>query len=73
MMGYPNDGELAQNAGAATNPIYAGQTVSTFNATLRHEIGHAVDNSMGIMKKWQAEPLCGAWQKHATYTTWVDE
>ena len=72
MMGYLNDGELGQNAGAATNPIFTGQTVNTFNATLRHEIGHAVDNSMGIMDKWRGEALAGAWEKYGSYADWVD-
>lgn len=51
--------------------IYGG-TMPQFNQTLRHEIGHAVDNQLTIMGAIQGEEWAGAWQNHGNATAWVD-
>lgn len=72
VMGYQADGELTSNVGAANASIYTGAAVNTFNATLRHEIGHAVDNQLGVMNAMRTRPVCGNWTKYASYTELVD-
>ncbi|MDQ3364780.1 MAG: DUF4157 domain-containing protein [Myxococcota bacterium] len=51
--------------------VYGG-TMPKFNETLRHELGHAVDNQLTIMAAVQGEAWAGAWQNHGTPTAWVD-
>ena len=55
----------------SSKSIYGG-TMPQFNQTLRHEIGHAVDNQLTIMAAVQSEPWAGAWQNHGNATAWVD-
>ena len=55
----------------SSKSIYGG-TMPQFNQTLRHEIGHAVDNQLTIMASIQSEPWAGAWQNHGNATAWVD-
>jgi hypothetical protein len=55
----------------SSKSVYGG-TMPQFNQTLRHEIGHAVDNQLTIMASIQSEPWAGAWQNHGNSTAWVD-
>ncbi len=80
VMGYQNDAELTSNvpgdqrvyaaggrgAGTAAVPI------NQFNATLRHEIGHAVDAQLGLMQTWGQQNAAGGWAKYGSYSTFVD-
>ncbi len=81
LMGYGNDGQLGQNVGGNLDNVYqAGGTgpgapavnMPMFNATLRHEIGHAVDASLKVMDTWGAQEVAGGWTKYASYTEFVD-
>lgn len=59
----------------AGNPISALPVqVSKFNATLRHEIGHAVDAQLNIMEGgWKNQAVAGAWKSYGSYPEFVDE
>jgi hypothetical protein len=46
--------------------------VNQFNATLRHEVGHAVDNQLGIMDQMKGQENCGGWIKYGSYDSFVD-
>ncbi|HWU86451.1 MAG TPA: hypothetical protein VN253_04225, partial [Kofleriaceae bacterium] len=81
LMGYGNDGQLAQNVGGNLDNIYqAGGTgpgapavnMPMYNATLRHEIGHAVDASLNVMDTWGRQEVAGGWTKYGSYTEFVD-
>jgi hypothetical protein len=43
-----------------------------FNATLRHEIGHAVDAQLNVMDTWGRQETAGGWTKYDSWTAWVD-
>jgi hypothetical protein len=61
-----------QGVDAAGNPS-AAANVNMFNATLRHEIGHAVDNQLHIMEGgWMHQEVAGAWQKYGSWSAFVD-
>ncbi|MBA3539586.1 MAG: DUF4157 domain-containing protein [Deltaproteobacteria bacterium] len=76
--------KAGDNIGATTsasNQVYqaggqgAGSSavaVNKFNATLRHEIGHAVDAQLGIMDAMQGQLNCGGWIKYSSYDAFVD-
>lgn len=80
MMGYQNlgaqrtDGSFgpgvfsAGGRGAGTAAV----NINVFNATLRHEIGHAVDRQLGIMDTWGSQDVAGNWVKYASYDEMVD-
>ena len=61
---------------AAGNPIPVDMNMPMWNATLRHEIGHAVDaqlnltsaNGVGVT----GQPHAGAWKKYGSYEAFVD-
>ena len=61
---------------AAGNPIPVDMNMPMWNATLRHEIGHAVDaqlnltsaNGVGVT----ANPHAGAWKKYGSYEAFID-
>lgn len=81
LMGYGNDGQLGQNVGGNLDNVYqAGGTapgapavnMPMFNATLRHEIGHAVDSQLHVMDTWGAQEVAGGWTKYGSYTEFVD-
>ncbi len=56
-----------RGAGSAEVPM------NVFNATMRHEIGHAVDRQLNLMKGgWMAQESAGAWQQHASYSAMAD-
>jgi hypothetical protein len=80
LMGYRNDAELGNGLAHANSPIYqAGGAgpgspqvdMSMFNATMRHEIGHAVDAQMGIMESWGRQAPAGGWTKYSSYDDFV--
>jgi hypothetical protein len=58
----------ANGRGAGTAPI----NINVFNATLRHEIGHAVDRQLGIMDTWGSQDSAGGWTKYASAAAFVD-
>lgn len=58
----------AGGRGAGTAAI----NVNVFNATLRHEIGHAVDRQLGIMDTWGSQDSAGGWAKYASAAAFVD-
>lgn len=80
MMGYQNLG--AQRTDGAFGPgVYSagGRGAGTpqipmnvFNATLRHELGHAVDRQLGIMETWGKQDVAGNWVKYGTYAEFID-
>lgn len=81
LMGYGHDGQLSQNVGSNQDNIYqAGGTgpgapavnMPMFNATLRHEIGHAVDASLNVMATWGRQDTAGGWIKYDSYGDFVD-
>jgi hypothetical protein len=81
LMGYGNDGQLSQNVGNSQDNIYqAGGTgpgapavnMPVFNATLRHEIGHAVDSALNVMSTWGRQETAGGWTKYESYADFVD-
>lgn len=81
LMGYGNDGQLSQNVGNSQDNIYqAGGTgpgapavnMPVFNATLRHEIGHAVDSNLNVMSTWGRQETAGGWMKYDSYEAFVD-
>lgn len=55
------------------DPINQSPAVNTtvWNATIRHEIGHAVDNQLGVMTRWQGTQPCGGWTHHANIANFV--
>jgi uncharacterized protein DUF4157 len=81
LMGGRNDTELhagvggsgdniyqAGGAGAGTPPV----TMTRFTATLRHEIGHAVDSQLKISDTWGRQIVAGNWTKYDSYDDFVD-
>ncbi|MBA3540674.1 MAG: hypothetical protein H0T79_13770, partial [Deltaproteobacteria bacterium] len=66
----PGDQRVYQAGGQA--PGSAAVPVNMFNATLRHEIGHAVDNQLGIMSAMMSQENCGGWIKYPSYDAFVD-
>ena len=66
MVGSSND-NIYQNAAGAPNA-----NIRQFNATLRHEIGHAVDASRNIMNGWMGQKSAGGWRKYSSYAEFVD-
>jgi len=81
LMGYGNDGQLAQNVGGNQDTVYqAGGmgpgspqvNLAVFNATLRHEIGHAVDSNLGVMDSWGRQEVAGGWTQYPSYEAFVD-
>jgi hypothetical protein len=61
---------------ASGNPIPVDMNMPLWNATLRHEIGHAVDEALRLTASSgvgvAGEQHAGAWRKYATYTAFVD-
>jgi hypothetical protein len=60
---------------AAGNPIPVDMNMPLWNATLRHEIGHAVDEALRLTVSGvgvAGEPHAGAWRKYDTYAAFVD-
>jgi hypothetical protein len=81
LMGYTNDGELDDKVGGNKDYVYqAGGTgpgapavdMPMFNATLRHEIGHAVDANLKVMDTWGRQEVAGGWIKYDSYEDFVD-
>jgi hypothetical protein len=80
VMGYQNDAELTANVpgnqrvytAGGRGPGTAAVPVNQFNATLRHEIGHAVDAQLGIMATWGRQNAAGGWTKYGSYSAFVD-
>ena len=87
VVGYKNDAELTGTTGDPTSGMYRHQQafhaggggvgspdlrMPTFNATVRHEIGHAVDEAMGIMKSWGRQQPAGGWEEYSSWTEFVD-
>ncbi|HLL22121.1 MAG TPA: DUF4157 domain-containing protein [Kofleriaceae bacterium] len=79
LMGYGTDAAVQNNkVGSSNDNIYQDGTgapnanIRQFNATLRHEIGHAVDSQLGIMKSWMAQEVAGGWIEYSSYTAFVD-
>jgi hypothetical protein len=66
----PTDQLVYQAGGQA--PGSAAVNVNYFNATLRHEIGHAVDRDLGIMDRMRETQQCGNWVKYGSYDSFVD-
>jgi hypothetical protein len=60
---------------AAGNPIPVDMNMPMWNATLRHEIGHAVDEALRLTVAGvgvAGEPHAGAWRKYNSYAAFVD-
>ncbi|MEM9494200.1 MAG: hypothetical protein AAGC55_33955, partial [Myxococcota bacterium] len=58
----------AGGAGAGSAAV----NMPRFNATLRHEIGHAVDAQLGIMQSWGRQTPAGGWAKYGSWSEFVD-
>jgi hypothetical protein len=80
-MGVNGIGNVATDQVAGNNFVYqaggqgagsAAVVVNQFNATLRHEIGHAVDNQLGLMDQMKEQENCGGWIKYGSYNGFVD-
>lgn len=59
----------------AGNPIPVDMNMPLWNATLRHEIGHAVDQALNLTVSGvgvAGEQHAGAWRKHGSYAAFVD-
>ncbi|MCB9543885.1 MAG: DUF4157 domain-containing protein [Myxococcales bacterium] len=80
MMGYTNVNANRTDAGFGPGVYSAGGRgagsaavpMNVFNATLRHEIGHAVDRQLGIMDTWGSQDVAGNWVKYGSYAEMVD-
>lgn len=81
VMGVGAGNDLTANTNPSTTQVYqaGGQEagspavpVNKFNATLRHEIGHAVDAQLGIMNSIRSQENCGGWIKYDDYGDFVD-
>lgn len=79
LMGGKTDADIQNNkVGSSKDNIYQDGTgapnadIRQFNATLRHEIGHAVDSALGVMKSWMAQEVAGGWIEYKSYTAFVD-
>jgi hypothetical protein len=87
VVGYQNDAQLAGTTATPGSGMFRHQgafhaggagagspalRMPTFNATVRHEIGHAVDAAMGIMKTWGRQQPAGGWQEYNTWAAFVD-
>jgi hypothetical protein len=61
---------------AAGNPVPVDMNMPMWNATLRHEIGHAVDEQLGLTSAngvgVTGQPHAGAWKKYGSYEAFVD-
>ncbi|MDQ3368467.1 MAG: DUF4157 domain-containing protein [Myxococcota bacterium] len=75
------DDDLATNVGSNSDYVYQAGGVAPgspavnmpmFNATLRHEIGHAVDSQLNVMATWGRQETAGGWTKYPTWTAWID-
>jgi hypothetical protein len=84
-MMYRNRGDLAspdlgtltfqeggQYGTAGTPGASPAVPTSFFNSTLRHEIGHAVDQQLGLMDRMQADTRCGGWRLYGSVDAFVD-
>ncbi|HEY1557842.1 MAG TPA: DUF4157 domain-containing protein [Kofleriaceae bacterium] len=81
LMGYGPDSDLANQVGGSQDMIYqaggagagsAPSTVRQFNATLRHEIGHAVDAQLQVSATWGRQVVAGGWETYSGYDDFVD-
>jgi len=81
LMGYKANNQLNHQVGGSGDSIYqagalgAGSpamNMTRFTATLRHEIGHAVDSQLKISDTWVHQDVAGAWVKYGSYDAFVD-
>jgi hypothetical protein len=81
LMGYGPDSDLSQGVGGNSDYVYQANgtgpgspavNMPMFNATLRHEIGHAVDANLKVMETWGRQETAGGWTKYDTWTQWID-
>ena len=81
VMGVNGTGNVATDQVAGNNFVYqtGGQApgspqvaVNQFNATLRHEIGHSVDDQLGVMDQMKGQDNCGGWVQYGDYDSFVD-
>lgn len=80
MMGYNNLGLNRTDAMFGPSVYSAGGRgagtaavpMNVYNATLRHEIGHAVDRQLGVMDTWGKQDVAGNWKQYGSYADFVD-
>lgn len=67
------DGSFKLDANGRRIPLRRIANVTIYGATVRHEIGHAVDDQLQIMNGgWKDQVAAGAWQAYANYPAFVD-
>ncbi|MCC6622411.1 MAG: DUF4157 domain-containing protein [Deltaproteobacteria bacterium] len=81
VMGYSNVNAQRTDAGFGPGvfsangrgPGTAQVPINIFNATMRHEIGHAVDRQLNLMQGgWMTQDSAGNWIKYSSYVEMVD-
>lgn len=67
------DGSYALDANGRRIPLRRIANVTTYGATVRHEIGHAVDNQLNVMNGgWKDQISAGGWRNYGSYSDFVD-
>ncbi|MEJ7599691.1 MAG: DUF4157 domain-containing protein [Kofleriaceae bacterium] len=66
------DGSFALDGSGKRIPVRRLHNVTMYGATVRHEIGHAVDNQLKVMDGWRGQVSAGGWQKYDSYSDFLD-
>jgi hypothetical protein len=66
------DGSYALDASGKRIPLRRIANVTIYGATVRHEIGHAVDNRLNVMDGgWKDQIAAGGWQSYGSYANFL--
>ncbi|HEY5920919.1 MAG TPA: hypothetical protein VIV11_04575, partial [Kofleriaceae bacterium] len=66
------DGTYALDPSGQRIPLRRLHNVTVYGATVRHEIGHAVDDQLRVMDGWGSQVSAGGWQKYGSYGSFID-